>query len=75
MAPRRTSRVNDHKQRKLDIAKSQMREYLLVHMIDAAVSIKADGLLVTVYQSCDAQWIPSTSRGVRVETHIELLST
>jgi hypothetical protein len=72
MAPRRTSKVNDHTQRKLDIAKSQMREYLLHHMIDAAVTTTDECVVVTVYRSEDVELIPERSRGVRVETTVDL---
>lgn len=70
MSPRRTNRSNDHVQRKLNVAKTQMREYLLTHEIDASVAINEDYLVVTVYQENDVVEIPSTSRGVRVETKI-----
>lgn len=72
METRRTRRVNDHHQRKLDVARSQMREYLLLHMIDATVTTTDASVVVTVYRIDDIELIPEKSRGVPVEIQVDL---
>lgn len=66
METRRTRRVNDHQQRKLDIAKDRMRAYLLEREIDGWVHIKGDEIVVNLQNSYDHIHIPIACRGVNV---------
>jgi len=66
METKRTRRVNNHAQRKLDIARARMREYLLDREIDGVVQTKDDMVVVHVTNPHDAIYIPITCRGVNV---------
>jgi hypothetical protein len=66
MSPKRTSRSNDHRQRKLDVARSRLREYLFERDIDAVIEVAGDKLHLHVTNPYDVIYIPLKCRGVEV---------